>query len=145
MRRLIAESHDSPCSHWAISTGALPFIVRLSEQFTEQQLDIDWRKLPALSGYEALLDPELKGERYRAAWDWACREHIAQSKPSKKGFMPFAAAVLAPLPVELVIWLKMRRRAELEHGTHGHALLESFLATLDPPLVQASLAKIVTL
>jgi hypothetical protein len=36
---------------------------------------------------------------------------IAQSKPSKKAFMPFAAAVLAPLPVELVTWLKVRRRS----------------------------------
>jgi hypothetical protein len=145
MRRLIAESHDSSCSDWAISTGALPFMVRLYEQVTQQQLDIDRRKLPALGGYEALLEPELMGERYRAALDWACKEHIAQSKPSKRGFMPFAAAVIAPLPVELVVWLKMRRRAGLEHETHGHALLESFMATLDPPLAQAPRAEIVSI
>ena len=136
MSRLVAESHDSVCTHWAASTAALPFMARLYEQARGEALDLDWSLLPALEGYQALLDPELKGQKYLEALDWACEQHIAQTNDSKSKFMPFAIAVLAPMPVELITWLTLRRRAGLEHGTHGHPLLESLLATLDPPIVE---------
>jgi hypothetical protein len=144
MQRLVAQTHDR-ADFWRASTGAQRFMARLYEQATKTELDIDWDRLPQFEGYEVLLDPELKGRDYSAVLEWACTEHIAQSRQSKKTAFPFATAIYAPMPIELLTWLKLRRRDGLEHGTHGHPLLESTLALLDPPPPSGSKSELLTL
>lgn len=130
--RIAAETHDPACNRFLASTGAVTFQARLIELIAQQPLNLDWTKLPPLGRYEDLLDPTRDGERYLADLEWGCQEHLNQSRESKRVVFPFAFAVFAPLPIELVMWLVWRRKLGLEHGTHGHPLLESPLASLDP-------------
>ncbi|HYQ02763.1 MAG TPA: hypothetical protein VER96_29030 [Polyangiaceae bacterium] len=133
MGRLVAESHDSHCNYWRASTPSLAFMARLFELLSGTKLDIVWGKLLPMGRYEELLLPDLDGERYASALDWACTEHIAQTRMTQKQFLPFVTHGFAPLPIELVMCLRYRRASGFECATLGHPLLQSPLATLDPP------------
>jgi hypothetical protein len=89
-----------------------------------------WHKLHA-----ALLDDSCSGAEYADALEWACSEHIAQTRETQQQLLPFAYGVAFAMPIELICWLRYRRGRGrgLEHATHGHPLLETALATLDPP------------
>lgn len=108
-------------------------MARLFELSSGVRLDIVWDKLPPMGRYQELLVPDLDHARYVSVLDWACAEHIAQTIETKQKFLPFVTNGFAPLPIELVMWLKYRRLSGLEHRTLGHPLLESPLAVLAPP------------
>lgn len=126
-------SREDRCSHWALSASGLTFEARVYELVTGRPLDIDWTKLPALGGYEALLSPACVGAAFEQARDWACAEHMAQSVVRKKlPYPPFEGVPSRAMPLELILWLKVRKRAGLEHDPGDHPLLRSPLAELEP-------------
>lgn len=133
MQRLVVKSREVNAHKWAVKTGALAFQARLFESLVGERVDLAWDTLPRLGRYEALLDDGLSGSAYSAALDWACQEHLKESQTRKGGVSVFTAGPYSQLPIELVSWLRYRRDGGLPHGTEGHALLESPLATLEVP------------
>jgi hypothetical protein len=144
MGRVVAESHDSLCNYWRASTPSLAFMARLFQLSSGVKLDIVWGKLLPMGRYEELLSPDLDGARYASVLDWACTEHIAQTK-GQKSFLPFVAHGFGPFPIELVMCLRYRRASGFECATLSHPLLESPLAVLDPPPFVETPTKALTL
>ncbi|MDF3068911.1 MAG: hypothetical protein K0R38_4512 [Polyangiaceae bacterium] len=137
MKRLVGESQGTANNYWQASTGAITFMARMYEQRTNQKLDMAWSKLPPLGGYEKLLADDCTGDAYVSALEWGCTEHIAQTRETKQKLLPFVVGLSTAMPIELMTWLQQRRAQGLDFATHGHPLLESPLANLDPPVSQA--------
>ena len=126
-----------PSRGWTTSTPALTFQARLFELTTGERLELDWSKLLPLGRYAELLDPELAGDAYGNALEWACAEHLLGARPNRS-LNPCVSDGFAPMPIELMTWLRYRRSSGLDHSTQGHPLLETALATLDPPSADGS-------
>lgn len=127
-------SRDNACSDWLQSTGMLAFMATVYEEWTGRGLGIDSSKLLPMGRYEELLSPNCVGAEYEAALTWACTERLDQAKYwSQRTFGPLSPPFTV-LPIELVMWQRLRKRQGLEVSTFGHPFLEGPLAVLEPPI-----------
>ena len=93
-----------------------------SEAPSGVKLDLVWDKRLPMRRYQDCLAPDLDSERYASVLDWACVEHTAQTIETKQKFLPFVTDGFAPLPIELLMWLRTARvRSPVRDG--GHPLL----------------------
>ncbi len=141
LKAIASQDQDDSCDNWRLSTGALAFQLRLYERWTGKAAGLNWAKLPPLGRYENLFSSACIGAQFREDLAWVCEEHILQTRSTERYYPPFKTGTFRIMPIEIIMWLRWRRREGLEVATDGHPLLESPLAVLDIPAVSETVSE----